>query len=194
MHRRFFLKQTATALAASTVPVILTVPFNAQPEPNPLTHPNPTLGLTPLHWQTLAATLEHLLPSEPSAPGAKEIHALPYFHFVLNQPSLAPAEYDFLINGVKQLTDFSTTENKQAFSTLNTHDKEKTLRKYEATDDGYYWLRSVLQYALEALLGDPAYGGNPNGAAWQWLEITPGFPRPKNNAAVQSAEVRFYGL
>ena len=31
---------------------------------------------------------------------------------------------------------------------------------------------------MEALLTDPAYGGNPDGIGWRWLGHTPGYPRP----------------
>jgi gluconate 2-dehydrogenase gamma chain len=31
---------------------------------------------------------------------------------------------------------------------------------------------------MEALLTDPAYGGNPGGIGWRWLQHVPGYPRP----------------
>jgi gluconate 2-dehydrogenase gamma chain len=39
-------------------------------------------------------------------------------------------------------------------------------------------LSSLLKYIFEALLTDPIYGGNPNSMGWEWLDHTPGQPRP----------------
>ena len=32
--------------------------------------------------------------------------------------------------------------------------------------------------AVEAVLGDPVHGGNPDGVGWAWAGIEPGDPRP----------------
>ena len=194
MDRRIFLRQSINTLASSAIPFTLGVPFNVKAEPNPLISSTPKLGLSTLHWQSLDSALKHLLPSGKNSPGAKEIYALQYFHFILGRPDLDPAEYQFLINGIKQLTELSTTEHKRDFATLSHTEKEATLRKLESTHEGYYWLRSVLQYLMEALLGDPAYGANPGGVGWQWLEIKPGFPRPTPSQARQASEVRLHDV
>jgi len=43
---------------------------------------------------------------------------------------------------------------------------------------GRRWVSKLLSYICEALLGDPVYGGNPDGIGWKWLNHHPGFPRP----------------
>ncbi|MBL4865708.1 MAG: gluconate 2-dehydrogenase subunit 3 family protein [Pseudomonadales bacterium] len=178
MDRRLFLQHSVRAAVGGFVPVVFSVSFDATAEPDPLIESNSKLGLSNADWKTLASAQEHLLPSEKNVPGAKEVSATKYFHYVLNQPELDPEELEFLVKGVTELAELSIKEFKKPFFELNNNNKEKVLRALERTDDGFYWLRSVLFYLLEALLGDPSYGGNPEGIGWQWLDIKPGFPRP----------------
>lgn len=183
MKRRQFLKQTiggagVGAVVLAAAPIIFSIPFDANAEPDPLKSPNFELGLSTAHWETLAAIQAHMLPSEKNVPGAKEVNGLKFFHYVVTQPDINPEEKVFLINGVKSIVLLNDKLNQKAFAELNSDEREKTLRAFEDTDDGYYWLQSVLHYLLEALLGDPSYGGNPKGIAWEWLDIKPGFPRP----------------
>ena len=37
----------------------------------------------------------------------------------------------------------------------------------------------LIGYIFEAMLAPPAYGGNPNGVGWQWLQHKAGYPLPK---------------
>ena len=52
------------------------------------------------------------------------------------------------------------------------------LRRIAASPAGENWLSTLILYLMEALLTDPAYGGNPGGIGWRWLRHTPGYPRP----------------
>ena len=65
------------------------------------------------------------------------------------------------------------------FEALDFTRKEQLLRYLaDRTRWGKNWLSLLLYYLFEALLADPAYGCNPDGVGWQWLEHQPGFPRP----------------
>ena len=44
-------------------------------------------------------------------------------------------------------------------------------------------LRVLLGFVLEAFLGDPVHGGNPEGIGWTWAEHRPGYPRPREGWA-----------
>ena len=61
---------------------------------------------------------------------------------------------------------------------LSESKREAALRELEGTSRGENWIATVLMYIFEALLCDPAYGGNPEGVGWRWLQHDPGFPRP----------------
>ena len=61
---------------------------------------------------------------------------------------------------------------------MNYKEKENICKYISKNSDGEYFLSYILKYIFEALLSDPNYGGNPNGIGWNWLEHSPGYPRP----------------
>lgn len=134
--------------------------------------------LTDQPQAVLAAVQQHLFPSEPGIPGAREINALAYLNNVLIDPQVDGDERAFVLNGLDWLEDLVKGATGQSFVDLDTAQREQMLRKIEQSSAGENWLATILLYIFEALLSDPAYGGNPNGIGWQWLEHQPGFPRP----------------
>ena len=129
-------------------------------------------------WPVLAAVQEHLFPTEPGAPGAREIRALAYLRGVLADPGAEPETQRFLLMGVDWLEDLSRQRQKASFIYLDPIRRERVLREVAASEKGENWLSTLLLYICEALLSDPVYGGNPDGIGWAWLEHQPGFPRP----------------
>jgi gluconate 2-dehydrogenase gamma chain len=129
-------------------------------------------------WRTLNATLNHLLPASKTGPSAKEINALNYLYQIINVQPTPEDEKAFILKGVGWLNGFSNTEMDKAFPDLNFDQKEQVLRKISRSKAGGNWINTLLNYLLEALLSPDAYGGNPNGIGWQWLEHQGGFPLP----------------
>jgi gluconate 2-dehydrogenase gamma chain len=126
----------------------------------------------------LAAVQQHLFPSEPGIPGAREINALAYLNSVLADPKMDEGEKAFVRNGVGWLEDLVKEELGKSFTGLDATQREQMLRRIEQSRAGENWLATLLLYISEALLSDPVYGGNPNGIGWRWLEHQPGYPRP----------------
>lgn len=157
--RRQFLLTTAGGLAA------LFLPMSARAGVD-----NP--------WPILAAVQDHLFPSEPDAPGAREIRALTYLQGVVADPQGDRDEQDFLLKGVDWLEDLARTRHKTSFESLDPLRREALLRVVAGSEKGEVWLSNLLYYICEALLADPIYGGNPDGIGWHWLRHTPGFPQP----------------
>ena len=58
-------------------------------------------------------------------------------------------------------------------------DKETTLRAISRSAAGKNWLNMMILNLYEAMLSPPAYGGNPDGIGWQWINHQPGFPLPQ---------------
>ncbi len=140
------------------------------------------VGVSAAQWKVLAAVQEHLLPSEPASadhplrPGARDVHALGYLKLVLRDPKLDLEEVRLLREGVAALEGRCRKAFQKTFPELPSAEKESLLREFEKTPQGERWLGEMLDFLLEALLGDPSRGGNPDGLGWKWLGITPGFP------------------
>jgi len=170
LSRRGFLKSAAGAGAVAALPAIT---FSAQAieQLAELRKTDP--------WLTLDATLAHLLPSSKTGPSASDIKALEYLYQVMTVQPTAQAEKDFIVKGVGWLNGFANSEKGQGFVALSTEDKEIILTKISQSRAGENWLSTLLSYIFEAMLAPPAYGGNPDGIGWQWLEHQAGFPLPK---------------
>jgi gluconate 2-dehydrogenase gamma chain len=129
-------------------------------------------------WPTLDAVTQHLLPSEPESPGAREIRALDYLRFVVGDPKVDREEREFLLQGNRWLDDLAEERLGKPFAALDEPAREELLRQVAASPAGENWIATLLTYLFEALLTAPAYGGNPGGIGWRWLEYVPGFPLP----------------
>lgn len=129
-------------------------------------------------WDTLAAVQATLFPSEPNAPGAKDVNALGYLRGVLGQADTDPAERKFLLAGLQWVDGTARQRDGQALADMDSARQEALLQQMAQSKDGENWLALVLYYVLEALLTDPVYGGNTDAVGWKWLHYIPGFPRP----------------
>lgn len=186
MDRRSFLARSGIALSAVLPAALLgrlTAFAAAEPPPQPLAG----AGIEPDGWRTLGLVQEHLFPSEPQAPGAQEIHALRYLHFVMGWEGTDPAEIEILRTGLAHLRAIATRSAGRAFDDLDAQGRDQSLRTLEAEEGGTEWILLVLDYIFEALLADPVYGGNPDGIGWRWLAYEPGHRRP-------GLEQRYYVL
>lgn len=129
-------------------------------------------------WRTLSLVQDHLLPSAPESPGARDVNATAYLRTVLSQPRIDPEDKTFLLRGVTWLEDYSLEHEGKDFASLDTQAREGILRQIEGSRAGENWLSLLLLFSLEAMLADPAYGCNPDGIGWKWLQHQPGFPTP----------------
>ncbi|MCB1875679.1 MAG: gluconate 2-dehydrogenase subunit 3 family protein [Chromatiales bacterium] len=129
-------------------------------------------------WGLLGAVQERLFPTELSAPGAREINALGYLRGMLEGNHLPQEDAQFILQGAGWLQALSLERTGKSFLMLNGDEQDTLLRQIEASEAGENWMSTVILYIFEALLTDPAYGGNPDGIGWRWLAHTPGFPRP----------------
>ena len=168
MNRRDFLRRTSLA-ALSTA-----VPSGAYPGPDGV----PGRVLTADQWRTLALVQDHLLPSEPGAPGSRDIRATAYLDAVLADPDLDLDTRAFVLHGIGWLDDLAREIAGHPFVVVEAGPREDLLRRIGDTPAGDRWLSSLIAYTLEALLADPLYGGNPGGIGWVWLDHDPGRPRP----------------
>jgi len=168
--RRGFLKSAAGATAIMALPAF-SLTQSDKNTLQALTKTDP--------WQTLEATINHLLPKSATGPSAVEINALAYLHQVMTVQPTSQSEKDFIIKGVGWLNGFANSEYQKAFVTLTTTEKELLLRGISRSQAGENWLNTLLGYIFEAMLTPPSYGGNPKGIGLKWLEHQAGFPLPE---------------
>lgn len=141
---------------------------------------NPQI-LSEKEWLILLAVQDILFPSEPGAPGAKDLNAAGYVQWVISDQELDPEETEFLKNGLTWIDEEAVDRWDKPFLELESDEREKLLRHAETHSWGESWLSVMLMYIFEALLSDPLYGANPDGVGWKWLDYNPGLPRPVIN-------------
>lgn len=145
--------------------------------PTPAGAARVTLDAT--QWAVLGAALERLIPSEPGVPGAREVNAIGYLDRVLAEPELAPEKHrDPILAGVPRLEALARARGADGFAALAPEAQDEVLRSLEGDAEGVRWLRKVLYFGLEALLGDPVHGCQPGEQGWTWLSTGLPGPRP----------------
>ncbi len=178
MDRRTFLMSAMGTVFALSTPMRSLSSVLAE-QPNTFSSVSEKgAGFSKQEWQTLEAVQDHLLPSGPEEPGAKDVNATVYLHAALSEPERDPSSRTFLRKGIVQLERISMDLKGKHFLDISSEHREAVLRRMETTPDGRHWIALILQFIFEALLGDPVYGGNPDGIGWKWLDHQPGFPRP----------------
>lgn len=116
-------------------------------------------------------TLEHLFPNNNKYNGAKKFGAFDFFLYITKHPTFDKDDFKFILQGAKKLQEIEKN-----FLLLNSEQKEKTLREFEKLTIGQNWLSTLLNYGLEAMLGDPIYKGNKNNLGWENVKHTPPIP------------------
>ena len=172
--RRIFLRNFVLLSAGAVLP--LSSCFRSPKKRIPLGR-NPDV-LNELEWKTLVAIQDVLFPSEPNAPGAREINAAAFFQWVISDPLLDPEETEFRKNGITWIEETAVENRSKSFVDLDAEAQEKVLRYAEDYSWGESWLATTLLHIFEALLSDPIYGGNTDERGWKWLNYTGGIPRP----------------
>ncbi len=162
-RRRFLL-----GLAGGSLALLLPLPVRTEGN-----------SLTPaVRWRLIEAVQAQLLPSEPQAPGAREINALPYLQWVVGDAHLDADERAFILRGSEWLEALTRDTHDRSFLDLTPGQQQAMLERIARSEAGEHWLATLLLYLFEALLSDPIYGGNPDAVGWRWLRHRPGFPRP----------------
>ncbi len=139
---------------------------------------SPTEESPGMPWRVVEAVQEHLLPSEPGIPGARDVNATGFLRLLMTNPLLETSDRNFIEQGATEFVALCHAQFGQGFLDLKVDQRQQALRRFEQSHTGHVWLAEMLEFLMEALLGDPSHGGNPEGTGWKWLGITPGFPRP----------------
>jgi gluconate 2-dehydrogenase gamma chain len=134
-------------------------------------------------WRAIEAAQDRLLPSAPGAPGARDVRATAYLDAALAERDTRAAVRDRIRGGAARLDALARARGAADFAALPPAARDAVLADWFDTPEGDRWFDAVMPFTLEALLGDPVHGGNPEGIAWDWLGHRPGWPRPAERRA-----------
>ncbi len=134
--------------------------------------------LTDAEWVTMEAAQETLWPAGPGVPGAKELNATRVLDAALADPDTPPIEREWVRGWIPALHELAKARGAAAFEALDAAGREAVLVAFRERDEGAGWIRVVLGYTLEAVLGDPVHGGNPGEIGWRWAGYEPFDLRP----------------
>lgn len=172
MSRRVFLALTARSAA------LVAIGSSSACALRTLSVPIDGRLFSPAEEATLRAVQDHMLPSTPDSPGARDVNALDYLDAALRGSDVDPRDLPRIRAGARELGRRSRDRNGLLFESLSAETRELELRAFEEEPPGEEWLTLVMGYLLEAYVGDPIYGGNPDGRVWKWLGHHAGYPRP----------------
>ena len=128
--------------------------------------------------KNIYALQNFLLPDEGNGPSAAEMNAHQFFVWSLSDEHLPTSEKDYFIGKSIQLFDLCKEQMNKPFYDLIEMEQENFILKN--ISEGWFesYLSRMITVIFEATLLDPIYGGNTNETGWDWLEHTPGAPRP----------------
>ncbi len=134
--------------------------------------------LTDAEGKTMEAVQETLWPAAPGIPGAKDVHATRLLDAALGSPDVPPIEREWVRGWIPTLHELARARGASTFDALDPAGREAVLVAFRERDEGSGWIRLVLGYTLEAVLGDPVHGGNPGEIGWRAMGYEPCDVRP----------------
>lgn len=123
--------------------------------------------------------LNTFFPNDGNGPSAEDINAFGYIMWVLHDTLNRKIEDNaYILVGLNWADETAQEIYFTPFVELSDKQKQALIGKFTELDWGENWSSMIITLILEALVLDPIYGGNTNEAGWEWLEHTPGYPRP----------------
>jgi gluconate 2-dehydrogenase gamma chain len=171
MNRRTFLARAAAASAALSA-MGLTGCGARSPG-----HRAEAPRLSPDQWRTAAAAQALMLPSKPGSPGAVEVQATAYLDAALAEAQMDAGDRAAVKAGLSRLDALAQARGAAHFAALGA-DAQATALTALLAEKGP-WFRVVMAFTMEAFLGDPTHGGNPDGIGWTWVGHPAPYPQPK---------------
>ena len=135
--------------------------------------------LTAVQSTILYDVLNIFFPNDGNGPSIDEINAFGYIMWVLQDTlNRKTSENHYIIEGIDWANETAEEIYFVPFVELDQKQKEALVGKFTELDWGKNWASVLITLICEAVLLDPLYGGNTDEVGWEWLNHTPGFPRP----------------
>ena len=123
-------------------------------------------GLNERERSLLEAVLERLIPADGNGPGAREAGVSRYVLRRLAGPDCGHRQA--YAAGLARLNADATRLHGAGFAELTAELQDQILHAAEAREDDTFF-ELVLAHAMEGMFGDPAHGGNAEGAGWRLM-------------------------
>lgn len=176
-RRSFLGRAAAVATVAAVWPVGIPSLDRLRLEP---TAPGaPRQALTALEWRTLAACAARVLPSEEDAPGATDVNVVGWIDALVADEAIEEDTKARIRGGAAELHRFAKTRGAVEFARLEPGPQDEGVKRFEGDWESQLFLRALIAWTMEALLGDPVHGVNPDETGWRWAHRRPGYPRPQ---------------
>jgi hypothetical protein len=133
--------------------------------------------------EALEALQARMLPSIEGSPSAAAVGAGPYLERLIARDVMDPSVKRRLLGGLARLDELAVRRGARRFAALPAPEQDAVVQEvYGESSDGQEFYDATLDFTLEAFLGAPAHGGNPEGMVWAWLGlplegVAPGGPR-----------------
>jgi hypothetical protein len=128
--------------------------------------------------KTLEVLHKDLFPSSSFIPNVKFINANIYLDKIFAHSRVSHEDKQYIKNGVRWLNEEAINKYKKVYAKLPEEKRQKVLSDITELKWGESWIQTIMMYMMEAMLGDPVYGGNINKLGWKWLNHKSGLPRP----------------
>jgi len=118
--------------------------------------------------------LNIIFPKTNNMPSANEFAALEYLVKNISHKTFDNDDKILILDGTK---DFSNAFPE--YLNLTIFEKKELIFSVIKTNDyAKSWISKLSYYGIEAMFGDPIYGGNTNQISWKSVNHNVGFPRP----------------
>jgi len=131
---------------------------------------------TPL--QTIVVVQRDLFTDNLPTMNTQDVSAGIYLSNILSHSRVRDEDKEFIKDGAKWLNEEAIDKYEKIYEKLSPKQRDKVLKEIVESDWGESWLAMIMTYIMEAMLGDPIYGGNVDESGWKWLNHVGGTPRP----------------
>ena len=167
MHRRKFLKSVAGGGTAAFMPWAVSARVQMRNGPIPQGYK----ALTAEQVATLEAICEQIVPAD-EFPGAKQAGVVHFIDQVLTGPVARSYRKRYEV-GLKLVDRVSQGRHGQGFAALEGEQQRSVLLDLEsgkaAGAAGQQFFALLVGHTMEGYYGDPAHGGNRDGASWKMI-------------------------
>lgn len=128
---------------------------------------------------TLKIMQKDLLHDADEMPSFEQINPNKYLTLIFNHSRVSQEEKNYLKNGASWLNEEAIEMYEKPYTSLDADKRQRVLISFSSRDWGKSYIDTILSYMMEAMLGDPLYGGNKDGSGWKFLNHRGGEPSPK---------------